>query len=189
MPTHTAYSDSEEETLSDYEENIFMVPDSQEYQHFSMDLLAKPRREGADAYQLTHVEDVEDIVLLEEAPQVRRRRELEEQATREKKAAERQLAEKQVKQQAVARREAVEEAERQAEKQAVARKEAVEEVDRQAAARRLVEREAAQRIPRRSNIIYTSPYPTTTPAFSKPPIAAIIGAEVEKEAVEANVSF
>ena len=104
------------------------------------------------------------------------------------------MAEKKTKKQAVARREAVEEAERQAEKQAVARKMAVEEAERQAAARRLVEREAAQRkptkmIPRRSNIICASPSPTTTPAFSKPPIAAIIGAEVEKEAVEENVSF
>ena len=76
-----------------------MVADSQEYQGYSMHLLGQERREDADAYQFTHVED---IVILEKAPQVQRKREEREQAERqelaqskEKKARERRVAERQ----------------------------------------------------------------------------------------------
>ena len=71
MPNHTVYSDSEEESLCDYGE-FFTVPNSQENQGFSIDLHGKERRADAGAYQLTHVED---IVILQEAPQVQRKRE------------------------------------------------------------------------------------------------------------------
>ena len=66
MPTHTVCSDSEEESLGDYGDT-FMVADSQEYQGYSMHLLGQERHEHADAYQFTHVED---IVILEETPQI-----------------------------------------------------------------------------------------------------------------------
>ena len=97
MPTHTVCSNSDEESLGDYGDT-YMIPDSQEYQGYSMNLLGQERRENADIDQFSRVED---IVILEEAPQVQRKREERKQAKRqelaqreEKKAKERLVAER-----------------------------------------------------------------------------------------------